>query len=77
MFQFTGLSLRRVTEFLPPGCPIRVSVSHSLLAARHGFSQLSAPFFVRIRLGIRLVPLAALLFHTVLVTSPYLLVPNS
>ena len=67
MFQFTGLSLRRVTEFLPPGCPIRVSVSLCLLAARHGFSQLSAPFFVRIRLGIRPALLAALLLYTVFV----------
>ena len=62
MFQFTGLTPFRVTEFLPPGCPIRVSVSLCLLAARHGFSQLSAPFFVRIRLGIRPALLVALLF---------------
>ena len=47
--------------FLLAGCPIRVSVSLCLLAARHGFSQLSAPFFVRIRLGIRPALLIALL----------------
>ena len=44
-----------------PGCPIRVSVSLCLLAARHGFSQLSTPFFALIRLGIRLTPFVVLL----------------
>ena len=56
MFQFTGFrSLERVTEFLLPSFLIRASVSHCLLATRHGFSQLSAPFFAKIRLGIRLM----------------------
>ena len=56
MFQFTGFrSLFGVTEFLLPSFLIRVSVSLCLLAARHSFSQLSAPFFALIRLGIRLM----------------------
>ena len=50
-----------MTELLLPGCPIRVSVSLCLLAARHGFSQLSTPFFALIRLGIRLTPFVVLL----------------
>ena len=57
MFQFTGFrSLKGVTELLLPSFLIRVSMSHRLRAARHGFSQLSAPFFAKIRLGIRLMP---------------------
>ena len=61
MFQFTRLALFRVTALLLPGSPIRVFVSQSLLATRHDFSQLSAPFFAIIRLGIRLTPFVALL----------------
>ena len=64
MFQFTGFRpLERVTEFLLPSSLIRVSVSLCLLAARHGFSQLSAPFFAKIRLGIRLMPFSYFQLH--------------
>ena len=62
-----------MTELLLPGCPIRVSVSLCLLAARHGFSQLSTPFVALIRLGIRLTPFVVLLspfYPNVLFTFP-------
>ena len=40
-----------------PGCPIRISMSHCLLAARHGFSQLAASFVAFQSPGIRRAPL--------------------
>ena len=60
MFQFTGyVFLSDDGTSLPPGCPIRTSVSLGLLAARHGFSQLIASFFDSKRQGIRHMPLLA------------------
>ncbi len=60
MFQFAGSGFPfGMTGFLPPGCPIRVSMVLRLPAAPHGFSQLATPFFASGRLGIRRMPFLA------------------
>lgn len=48
---------KRVTGFLRPGCPIRVSAGQRSLAPLRSFSQLATPFFGRRCQGIHRMPL--------------------
>ena len=47
----------RMTESLPPGCPIRTSAGQSVFATRRSFSQLVTSFFASESQGIRHAPL--------------------
>ena len=48
----------RMTESLPPGCPIRTSAGQSVFAARRSFSQLVTSFFASESQGILHAPLS-------------------
>ena len=48
----------RMTESLPPGCPIRTSAGQCVFAARRSFSQLVTSFFASESQGILHAPLS-------------------
>ena len=58
MFQFPAFAsgYHRMTESLPPGCPIRTSAALWVFAPRHGFSQLVTSFFASESQGILHAP---------------------
>ena len=71
MFQFPAFAsvFTRMTESLPPGCPIRTSAGRRVFAPRRGFSQLVASFFASESQGLLHVPFSPFLFS--LEKSPF------
>ena len=63
MFQFPAFAsvFPRMTESLPPGCPIRTSAGRRVFAPRRGFSQLVASFFASESQGILHAPFLVVL----------------
>ena len=62
----------RMTESLPPGCPIRTSAGQWVFAPRRGFSQLVTSFFASESPGILHTPL----FDSVMLSSSQRLAPS-
>ena len=63
MFQFPAFAsvFTRMTESLPPGCPIRTSAGRRVFAPRRGFSQLVASFVASESQGILHAPFLVVL----------------
>ena len=61
MFQFPTFAslIPRMTESLPPGCPIRTSAGQWVFAPRRGFSQLVTSFFASESQGIPHAPFSS------------------
>ena len=61
MFQFPTFAslIPRMTESLPPGCPIRTSAGQRVFAPRRGFSQLVTSFFASESQGIPHAPFSS------------------
>ena len=72
MFHFTRLAPAGNTHHCVLGCPIRISLDQSLLAAPQSFSQLSTSFIASYSLGIHHSLLIAYLDYILICITPLL-----